>query len=266
MLGVQLNKEEQTSNWIKRPLTESQLTYAAADVQYLLDLKHKILQEAADRGVLEWVEEENSAWDTIEVVKRNINGLVSKKDAERLSPYEIYVLNELYLFRDAYAREFNKPCHFIIPKDFLFEVVTDKTNKIISLKSRRDIHRAVQRSENEFWSCLSHAKEQAAAKGLSKTYGKFGPDVRQKIKAKEIIEEKYRPLCNEISSKYGNNTVSYIFPNGVLQKLALNEMDINDIPYLYRRNLLNSLLPRTTSVTEDTKLSNNATRSDQLLE
>lgn len=37
-LGVALDKSEQTSNWMRRPLTQSQLAYAALDVEVLLEL------------------------------------------------------------------------------------------------------------------------------------------------------------------------------------------------------------------------------------
>ena len=37
-LDIVLDKNETRSNWVRRPLTESQLNYAASDVQYLIHL------------------------------------------------------------------------------------------------------------------------------------------------------------------------------------------------------------------------------------
>ncbi len=37
-LGVSINKQEQTSDWLRETLTESQIKYAAADVRYLIPL------------------------------------------------------------------------------------------------------------------------------------------------------------------------------------------------------------------------------------
>ena len=42
---VKLPKDEQRSDWSVRPLTESQLSYAAADVIYLLELAEKLQKE-----------------------------------------------------------------------------------------------------------------------------------------------------------------------------------------------------------------------------
>ena len=38
MLGITLDKSETRSNWIRRPLSDAQLKYAALDVEYLIHL------------------------------------------------------------------------------------------------------------------------------------------------------------------------------------------------------------------------------------
>ena len=43
-LGINLNKNETRSNWIRRPLSDSQLKYAALDVEYLIHL-YKLQKE-----------------------------------------------------------------------------------------------------------------------------------------------------------------------------------------------------------------------------
>ena len=37
-IGLEVSKDETRTNWLRRPLTEAQLNYAASDVYYLLDL------------------------------------------------------------------------------------------------------------------------------------------------------------------------------------------------------------------------------------
>ncbi len=41
-LGIEIDKAEQTSDWTRRPLTESQLAYAAVDAEILLSLEEKL--------------------------------------------------------------------------------------------------------------------------------------------------------------------------------------------------------------------------------
>jgi ATP-dependent Lhr-like helicase len=45
-LGLRLDKREQTGDWSRRPLTDSQITYAALDAEVLLRL-HERFEEAA---------------------------------------------------------------------------------------------------------------------------------------------------------------------------------------------------------------------------
>ncbi|HTN99368.1 MAG TPA: HRDC domain-containing protein [Microthrixaceae bacterium] len=54
-LGIKIPKADRLTDWMKRPLGTAQLTYAAADVAYLLEL-HKILMDRVEqRGRSKWV-------------------------------------------------------------------------------------------------------------------------------------------------------------------------------------------------------------------
>ena len=51
----------QKDDWSERPLSPSQLRYAAADVQHLFALKARLIEELERIGRLAWVEEECAA-------------------------------------------------------------------------------------------------------------------------------------------------------------------------------------------------------------
>ncbi len=53
-LGIVLNKNETRSNWIRRPLTDSQLKYAALDVEYLIHLYEIQEEELSKTSKLRW--------------------------------------------------------------------------------------------------------------------------------------------------------------------------------------------------------------------
>jgi len=57
-LGIQVDKGETRSNWLRRPLTDSQLKYAASDVEFLIDLyldqNHMLVK--TDKS--DWMDEE----------------------------------------------------------------------------------------------------------------------------------------------------------------------------------------------------------------
>ncbi len=59
LLGVRLEKGARMSDWFKRPLTTEQVTYAAADVVHLLDLRAVIEERLAAKGRLDWAYDES---------------------------------------------------------------------------------------------------------------------------------------------------------------------------------------------------------------
>jgi len=58
LLGIRLEKGARMSDWFKRPLTPEQITYAAADVLHLLDLRAVIEERLVAAGRLAWAYEE----------------------------------------------------------------------------------------------------------------------------------------------------------------------------------------------------------------
>lgn len=58
LLGVQLEKSSQLADWLHRPLSESELRYAAADVEHLLAIHDVLVERLVERGHGRWVEDE----------------------------------------------------------------------------------------------------------------------------------------------------------------------------------------------------------------
>ena len=53
-LGINLNKNETRSNWLRRPLSDSQLKYAALDVEYLIHIYKFQKEELSKTSKLNW--------------------------------------------------------------------------------------------------------------------------------------------------------------------------------------------------------------------
>ncbi len=59
--GVILNKSKQNANWLRRPLPQTQLDYAAKDVCYLSAVKDKLEAELLAAGRLSWFYEDQNS-------------------------------------------------------------------------------------------------------------------------------------------------------------------------------------------------------------
>jgi ribonuclease D len=57
-LGITVDKGETRSNWIRRPLRDSQLNYAASDVEFLIELYIGQKESLMKENKLNWLEEE----------------------------------------------------------------------------------------------------------------------------------------------------------------------------------------------------------------
>ena len=57
-IDVKVDKEETRSNWLRRPLTDSQLRYAASDVEFLSDLYMELEEKLISENKIDWFYEE----------------------------------------------------------------------------------------------------------------------------------------------------------------------------------------------------------------
>jgi len=123
-LGIQLTIDEQRSDWGKRPLSAEQLTYAFADVQYLLAMRDKLGAELAAKGLAAEAEAEFARLTSKEPKPREFDpeGWQRMKAARTLDGKGRGVLRELFLLRDARARELNRPAFKVLSDLFLAEV------------------------------------------------------------------------------------------------------------------------------------------------
>ena len=57
--SVELKEGSWRTDWLKRPLSEEKIEYAANDVKYLIELSNKLREEASKLDRLDWLEEEH---------------------------------------------------------------------------------------------------------------------------------------------------------------------------------------------------------------
>ena len=83
-LDIKVDKGETRSNWLRRPLTDSQLKYAASDVEFLIDLYLDQSDLLFKENKYTWLEEEVSdiLSKTFEIKSEEIKNLSLKKQEE----------------------------------------------------------------------------------------------------------------------------------------------------------------------------------------
>eukprot|EP01041_Mallomonas_annulata_P003596 gene3596-7148_t len=252
-LDVQLDKSQQKSNWLKRPLTPAQLVYAANDVIYLPKLKNILLEKALqkDKKIPNWILMESKAWDTIRFEEKTENKFVSKDDIQTYNPYELYILNEVLRIRDKYAYQHNKPGHYIISKDTIVDIIFNEGNFKKYLKNFRNIH-PIMRTPNvlkDFQDTLDQAETYAIKNNhivpepssQQKQLDKVKYEM-QRLQLANIMKEKYDPVYNLLVERYGEFCARHILNKNTRINLAKQEMSLQDIPFEYRQELFKDII------------------------
>ncbi|MDY7106109.1 MAG: ribonuclease D [Actinomycetota bacterium] len=115
-LGIRLPKADRLTDWLRRPLTEDQRSYAASDVAHLLELHTLLSDRLRERGRLGWAEAEfeqlrqrsRSTRDPDEAWRRI-------KEARHLRGKSVGVARMVAAWRERRAAEIDQPVRFVLP-------------------------------------------------------------------------------------------------------------------------------------------------------
>jgi len=115
-LGIRVPKADRLSDWLARPLSDTQIDYAASDVAHLLDVHDKLVVQLEERGRLAWAEAEceqvrlrargardpNEAWRRI-------------KEARQLKGRAHAVVQAVAAWRELRAADLDVPPRYVMP-------------------------------------------------------------------------------------------------------------------------------------------------------
>ena len=116
LLDRHLPKGDRLTDWSRRPLTEAQQSYAAADVAHLLDLTDAITSELEKAGRLAWAEEECQALrDRASRPADPERAWWKLRTARQLRGQARGVAQEVAGWRERRAQEIDQPARFVLP-------------------------------------------------------------------------------------------------------------------------------------------------------
>lgn len=140
ILGVQLSKAHSRTDWLRRPLSDDQITYAADDVIYLAKLYPILEQQLKDKDRLNWL-----APTFADLCKAKLYAnppqLAWKRirAGKRLKGAPLSVLQQLAAWREELAQSKNIPRGWLIKDDIVVEISKLKPTNIKTLSSIRGV-------------------------------------------------------------------------------------------------------------------------------
>lgn len=138
--GVELDKSETRSNWLQRPLTESQKAYAREDVRWLLGIYAELEQELVERNRLDWVIEECGRMrDKYLQEPEAAQHWLRVKGLGRINRSAWPLAYALADWREKLCRKLDKPRGWIMKDPELLEIAQRQPRDLNELKRVRGI-------------------------------------------------------------------------------------------------------------------------------
>ena len=145
-LGLEVDKGEQKSNWLKRPLTEAQKEYAANDVLYLFELTDRLSARLAELGRADWAAQENLALEAVRYGRDDPRPWSRNAAKYKISALEMPIFRELYMLRDAIARQLDRPPYHVLSNDRLAELTRNPIETALQLRTASGLHPELKRA------------------------------------------------------------------------------------------------------------------------
>lgn len=150
VLDIELPKGETRSDWLKRPLSETQVSYAAEDVLHLAHV-YSELQAKLSPEKYQWVLEDCA--DMVNNLGREVEPQEAYRDAKlawKLSRAQLAVMRELCAWREREARARNQPRNRILREHSLWPLAKTQPDNLQSLARIEDMHPKTVRQDGEF--------------------------------------------------------------------------------------------------------------------
>lgn len=146
--NIEADKRHQLSDWRQRPIPDEMLQYAISDTKYLLDIYEKMKVELnkspSDDISIESVLDESRKiclmrFDKESFVPSHYKNLITSKRGKRkgviLSNSQDIVLNALFNWRDATARDEDESVQYVCPNAGMLRIAMAMPQNIVSLQA-----------------------------------------------------------------------------------------------------------------------------------
>lgn len=162
LLNIHVEKGETRSNWLQRPLTQSQCHYAALDVEHLPKVYRLLVDRLTELGRETWLYEECLAGIT--KFHQSEPYYKKVKSAWKLSASQLGLLNLLTTWREQQARARNVPRGRILKDRSCFDIAAKPPRNQTELSLIEDINSKMIRIDGDsILSIIEQSKVQAVS-------------------------------------------------------------------------------------------------------
>lgn len=165
LTGIEVDKDQTRSNWLRRPLTERQLHYAATDVVFLPMLLRETKKALQQQNKWQWLEEEcdRAIAQSRESTEPGL-AYLRLGAAASLGPQQLKVLRELAAWREVQATHRNLARGFVISDAELVQVARTMPESESQLAAIEGLHaRTMQNYSAQLVNAVRQGRESSKA-------------------------------------------------------------------------------------------------------
>lgn len=150
-LDMQIDKEQSQSDWLQRPLSDEQEQYAIDDVRFLPALYLNLEYELKRQGLYDyvWADCQLYAHELYKVQHVADEAMYLTMADYRYNSEQMAILKAVATWREALARSTNQPRTFVIKKQAVREIITEKPTSMRALAHKTTMHRSMLRLYGE---------------------------------------------------------------------------------------------------------------------
>lgn len=141
LTGGHIDKAHRFSDWSVRPLSDAQITYAAADVTYLRQVYLRLKQRLEQEGRLGWVAEEMAILNNPETYRTDPDTAWERLRPRSTNKRFLYTLKEIAAWREREAQRVNIPRQRLVKDEALLEVAATAPASAEALSRVRGVTR-----------------------------------------------------------------------------------------------------------------------------
>jgi len=150
-LDMHIDKEQSQSDWLQRPLSDEQEQYAIDDVRFLPALYLSLEYELKKQGLFEyvWADCQLYASDLYDAQHVEDEAMYLTMADYRYNSQQMAILKGVATWREELARSTNQPRTFVIKKQAVREIITEKPSNMRELAHKTTMHRSMLRLYGE---------------------------------------------------------------------------------------------------------------------
>ncbi|WP_213877077.1 ribonuclease D [Pseudomonas sp. dw_358] len=150
VLGLELPKGETRSDWLQRPLSETQVSYAAEDAVHLGEVYEQLRPRLSDERAA-WVLDDGA--ELVAQLRREVDPDELYREAKlawKLSRAQLAVMRALCAWREREARARDVPRNRIVREHALWPLAKTQPDNLQALARIEDMHPRTVRHDGEF--------------------------------------------------------------------------------------------------------------------